>query len=126
SAFFSSTETALMSLNRYRLRHRANSGQRSAKLAEQLLEHRREAAHPDQLLELILVVLEVEVAALLDLGRDALGLLPIDLLLHLLDEADHVAHAEDPRREPLRNERLQRIQLLAGADELDRHAGDLA
>jgi len=49
SAFFSSTETALMSLNRYRLRHRARSGQRSARLAEQLLER------PDRLIGLILL-----------------------------------------------------------------------
>ena len=49
SAFFSSTETALMSLNRYRLRHRAKNGQRSAKLAELLLER------PDRLIGLILL-----------------------------------------------------------------------
>lgn len=49
SAFFSSTETALMSLNRHRLRHRAKNGQRSAKLAEQLLRH------PDRLIGLILL-----------------------------------------------------------------------
>ncbi len=49
SAFFSSTETALMRLNRYRLRHRARSGLRTARLTESLLEH------PDRLLGLILL-----------------------------------------------------------------------
>jgi Mg2+/Co2+ transporter CorB len=49
SAFFSSTETALMSLNRYRLRHRARSGERAARLAEQLLQR------PDRLIGLILL-----------------------------------------------------------------------
>ncbi|MEL6869908.1 MAG: HlyC/CorC family transporter [Pseudomonadota bacterium] len=49
SSFFSSTETALMSLNRYRLRHRARSGVRSAKVAEALL------AKPDRLIGLILL-----------------------------------------------------------------------
>ncbi len=49
SAFFSSSETALMSLNRYRLRHRARSGVRSARLAEALLEK------PDRLIGLILL-----------------------------------------------------------------------
>jgi len=49
SAFFSSTETALMRLNRYRLRHRARSGQRSARLTESLLQH------PDRLIGLILL-----------------------------------------------------------------------
>ena len=49
SAFFSSTETALMRLNRYRLRHRAKSGLRTARLTESLLEH------PDRLIGLILL-----------------------------------------------------------------------
>jgi Mg2+/Co2+ transporter CorB len=49
SAFFSSTETALMSINRYRLRHRAREGSSSARIAEQLLER------PDRLIGLILV-----------------------------------------------------------------------
>ena len=49
SAFFSSTETALMSLNRYRLRHRARSGHRAARITERLLER------PDRLIGLILL-----------------------------------------------------------------------
>src|SRR5260370_12405414 len=39
-----------MSLNRYRLRHRAKAGQRGARLAEALL------AHPDRLIGLILLL----------------------------------------------------------------------
>jgi Mg2+/Co2+ transporter CorB len=50
AAFFAGTETALMSLNRYRLRHRAAAGQRSARLAEALL------AKPDRLIGLILLL----------------------------------------------------------------------
>ena len=49
SAFFSGTETALMSVNRYRLRHRARQGQRAARLAETLLQR------PDRLIGLILL-----------------------------------------------------------------------
>jgi len=49
SAFFSGSETALMSLNRYQLRHRARSGHRGAKLAEHLLRR------PDRLIGLILL-----------------------------------------------------------------------
>ena len=49
SAFFSSSETALMSLNRYRLRHRAQDGHRPSQLAEKILER------PDRLLGLILL-----------------------------------------------------------------------
>lgn len=49
SAFFSGTETALMSLNRYRLRHLAESGHRGAILAQKLL------SKPDRLIGLILL-----------------------------------------------------------------------
>jgi len=49
SAFFSGSETALMSLNRYRLRHKARSGHRGAQLAEHLLNR------PDRLIGLILL-----------------------------------------------------------------------
>ncbi|HXP65879.1 MAG TPA: HlyC/CorC family transporter [Steroidobacteraceae bacterium] len=50
AAFFAGSETALMSLNRYRLRHRANEGSRGARLAEALL------ARPDRLIGLILLL----------------------------------------------------------------------
>ena len=49
SAFFSGSETALMSLNRYRLRHKARTGHRGARLAETLLKR------PDRLIGLILL-----------------------------------------------------------------------
>jgi Mg2+/Co2+ transporter CorB len=49
SAFFSGSETALMSLNRYRLRHKARTGHRGAKLADTLLKK------PDRLIGLILL-----------------------------------------------------------------------
>ena len=49
SAFFSGTETALMSLNRYRLRHQAKGGNRAARITEALLER------PDRLIGLILL-----------------------------------------------------------------------
>src|SRR5271154_5357265 len=50
AAFFAGSETALMRLNRYRLRHRAKAGNRGARLAETLL------AHPDRLIGLILLL----------------------------------------------------------------------
>ena len=49
SAFFSGSETALMSLNRYQLRHKARAGHRGARVAEQLLQR------PDRLIGLILL-----------------------------------------------------------------------
>ncbi len=49
SAFFSSSETALMSINRYRLRHLAQQGRKSAVRAQKLL------AEPDKLIGVILL-----------------------------------------------------------------------
>jgi Mg2+/Co2+ transporter CorB len=67
AAFFAGSETALMSLNRYRLRHRAKAGNRGARLAENLL------AHPDRLIGLILLLSTiVNVAAPMLVGFIAL------------------------------------------------------
>jgi Mg2+/Co2+ transporter CorB len=49
SGFFSSSETGLMAINKYRLRHLANSGHRGARLAQRLLRR------PDRLIGLILL-----------------------------------------------------------------------
>ncbi len=49
SAFFSGSETALMTLNRYRLRHKVKDGHQGAKKAQRLLEK------PDRLISLILL-----------------------------------------------------------------------
>ncbi len=48
----------------------------------------------------------------------------VDRLLGPLDERQHVAHAEQPRDEPVGVKRLQVLQPLADADERDRHADD--
>lgn len=49
SAYFSGSETAMMALNRFRLRHLSNEGNRGAKIAARLLER------PDRLLGVILI-----------------------------------------------------------------------
>lgn len=49
SGFFSSSETGLMAINRYRLKHLANGGHRGARLAQKLL------TRPDRLIGLILL-----------------------------------------------------------------------
>ena len=49
SGFFSSSETGLMAMNKYRLRHLANKGHRGARLAQKLLKK------PDRLIGLILL-----------------------------------------------------------------------
>ncbi|HEX9627698.1 MAG TPA: HlyC/CorC family transporter [Acidiferrobacterales bacterium] len=49
SAFFSASEIGMLTLNRYRLRHLADSGHRGARIAQRLL------ARPDRLLGIILL-----------------------------------------------------------------------
>jgi Mg2+/Co2+ transporter CorB len=70
SAFFSATETALMSLNRYRLRHLARSGHRGARVAEWLLQR------PDRLIGLILLgnnAVNIKAAALVTVLAQRFG-----------------------------------------------------
>lgn len=49
SAYFSGSETGMMTLNRYRLRHQAKQGNRAAKRVEKLLRK------PDRLISLVLI-----------------------------------------------------------------------
>ncbi len=92
SAFFSGSETALMSLNRYQLRHRARKGHRGAMLAERLL------ARPDRVIGLILLgnnLVNFSAASLmaviaLDLGGEpavALGTVVLTLVVLIFSEA---------------------------------------
>ena len=50
----------------------------------------------------------------------------VDLALDLLDQGEHVAHAQDAGGDPVGMEGLQRRGLLADPEELDRLAGDVA
>ena len=86
-------------------------------LAHQVLD----GPHLLHLDDLLAEVVEVE----LPLGQLLLlplGLLLVDGRLRRLDQADDVAHAEHLADEPLGVERLELVELLALADELDRHA----
>ena len=71
SGFFSGSETALMTLNRYRLRHRVKQGHLPSKMAEDLL------ARPDRLISLILLFNNIVQAmipmALLVIGQRLTG-----------------------------------------------------
>ncbi|MEX0731655.1 MAG: HlyC/CorC family transporter [Aquisalimonadaceae bacterium] len=87
SAFFSSSETALMTLNRYRLRHLAKAGHRSARLASELLKR------PDRLIGVILLgnnfvnILAASLATLIALrlyGEGAIGAASLLLTLVIL------------------------------------------
>ena len=83
------------------------------------------AAHVLHLHELLAQVVEVELALAHLLG-DARGLLGVDRRGGLLDQRDDVAHAEDAVGDARGIEILQRVELFAGADQLDRLAGDRA
>jgi Mg2+/Co2+ transporter CorB len=87
SAFFSSSETGMLSLNRYRLRHQAKEGHRGARRASELL------AHPDRLLGTILVgnnfvnILASSIATVLAMqlwGEAGIALATIGLTIILL------------------------------------------
>lgn len=57
SAYFSGSETGMMTLNRYRLRHRAKQGNRAARRVEKLLRK------PDRLINWCLSVTTVNILA---------------------------------------------------------------
>ncbi|TLX54646.1 magnesium/cobalt efflux protein [Stutzerimonas nosocomialis] len=87
SAFFSSSETGMLSLNRYRLRHQAKEGHRAAKRVSDLL------ARPDRLLGTILVgnnfvnILASSIATVLAVrlwGEAGIAIATIGLTLFLL------------------------------------------
>lgn len=92
SAFFSGSETALVSLNRYQLRHKARQGHRGAHLADKLLQR------PDRLIGLILLgnnLVNFSAASLvaiiaLEIGGEpavALGTLMLTLVVLIFSEA---------------------------------------
>jgi len=87
SAFFSSSETAMIALNRHRLRHLAKEGKRSAIISEKLLQR------PDRLIGLILLgnnlvnFIAASVATLIGirlLGDLGVALAPIVLVMVFL------------------------------------------
>jgi len=70
SAFFSGSETALMSLNRYKLRHKVRAGHRGAMLADKLLRR------PERLIGLILLgnnAVNISASALVGVASVQLG-----------------------------------------------------
>ncbi len=91
-------------------------------------QHAENAAHAAELLHLLQLlgkVVEVE-GAFLNLLGDGLRLVDLDMFERLLHQADDVAHAENAAGDARRIEIFQRVELLAGADQLDRLAGDRA
>src|SRR5699024_4542936 len=71
--------------------------------ARQLVHQRAHAAELVHLQQLVAEVVEPETAAALaDLAGQFSGLFLIDLALDFLDQAEHVAHAEDARSQAVR------------------------
>ena len=91
-----------------------------------LVHQTRHAAHFFHLLELIAEIVEIETTALVELLDQLLRLFLIDTALRLLNQRQHVALAKDARRQAIRVERLERVDLLARTQKLDRLAGDKA
>lgn len=104
SAYFSGSETAMIGLNRYRLKHSVNQGNRSARKAERLLKE------PENLLGVILIGnnfvnnIAATVAAVLGLrlfGDTGLLLAPIVLTIFFLvfaEVAPKTVAAQNPER----------------------------
>ena len=85
----------------------------------------RHRAHLADLLHLLEEVVEGELAALAGQLGGGLGrLLGVEGLLGLLDQGEHVAHAEDARGHPVGVEDVEVGELLAVGGEHDRLAGD--
>ena len=93
--------------------HLAGAGDQTDQLADR--------SHLLDLVELAAEVLEREAVLHHPLGGP-LGLFLVDVLLHALDEADDVAHAQDALREPVGVERLEPVGPLTGPEEADRAA----
>jgi len=120
-------------------RHRAKNGESSLHLGlflgvrsgpqlrctRKTLEDLRHGAEFLHLLQLFEEVLEGE-AVLADPPDQLLGPLLVHPLLGLLDQGHNVAHAEDPIGHPLRMERLDPVDLLAGPDVLEGPSGRVA
>ena len=96
-----------------------------AELPGQLVEKGAHTAHLSHLVDLGLEILEVEPLARLELLRQPLGFVAIDLALRVFDQGQHIAHAEDARGHAVGMKRLEPGEFLADADELDRLAGDM-
>ncbi len=84
----------------------------------------RQRAHLLELLHLVEEVVEGELP-LHQAGGGRLGLVLLEDLLGLLDEGEHVAHAEDAAGEAVGVEQVEVLELLAGGGEGDGPADDL-
>ncbi len=82
-------------------------------------------AHLSDLAQLVAKIFEGEIV-FAELAFQLARLFQVDGFLDALDQAEHVAHAEDARHDAFRQKWFERIVLFADADELYRRAGDFA
>ncbi len=82
--------------------------------------HRTEFAN---LLQLVEEVFQSQLT-LLNLAGQLFGLLHIEGFLSLFDEAQQVAHIQNPRRHPVGMEPLKVVQALPGRGEQHRNPGN--
>ena len=102
---------------RQRVLHLARAGQHAQQVAD--------GPHLADRQHLLEEVLQRQLAAA-DLRGRFLGPFGVEHLLGLLDEREHVAHAQDAARHPVRVEDVEVLELLTARREQDRHAGDLS
>ncbi|CKR91769.1 Uncharacterised protein [Mycobacterium tuberculosis] len=100
-----------------RVLHLSRAGQHAQQVAD-----RAHLAYREHLLE---EVLQGQLAGA-DLGCGLLGLLCIEDLLGLFDQAQHIAHAQDATGHPVRVEDVEVLQLLPGGGEKDWNTGHFA
>ena len=100
-----------------RLFHLTGAGQHAQQVADRT--HLADGEH------LFQEVLQRQLAGA-DLGGGGLGLLGVEDLLGLFDQAQHIAHAQDPAGHPVGVEDVEVLELLAGGGEKDWDTGHLA
>ena len=75
----------------------------------QLVHQSRQPAHINHLLKLLTQVSQVQAFAFLDLSRQFLGLVPVNLTLDFLNQGEHITHTQDARSHTFRMEALKRL-----------------
>ena len=91
----------------------------------QFVEQTGHATHALHLLQLIAEVLQIEALALFELGDQLIRFALVELTFGFFYQRENVAHPQDTGGNTLRVERLQRFDLLAHTEELDRFTGDM-
>ena len=92
--------------------------------ARQFLQHAGYTTHTFHLLDLVAKILQIKTPALLELGSQFLRFFVVEFLLGLFDQAEHIAHTQDPRCQPIRVKGLEGIGFLAHTQKLDGLAGN--